>query len=116
VADNTDSSCSATGNMHGAQWTFVDSGVGGGNESWTGWFEPYLKLLSNPTVQAFCYIDWFWPRFSNHESFNWYNWGDARVEHSTMVGARWARAMALPSVIGAAKTKADLCRLLNCSG
>ena len=43
-------------------WTFESSAVGGGNVSWSEWFEPYLALTRHPAVQAFCYIDWFWPR------------------------------------------------------
>eukprot|EP00038_Savillea_parva_P017061 m.18960 g.18960 ORF g.18960 m.18960 type:complete len:356 (-) comp3646_c0_seq1:147-1214(-) len=111
VASGADCATATTG----ARWHVVDSGVGGGNASWHGWFEPYLDLIANPTVQAFCYIDWFWPAFSNHEGFNWYNWGDARLEHSTIVGQRWANALAARPIIGAASSGSDLCTLLNCT-
>lgn len=100
-----------------ARWSFEATDVGGGAASWSGWFEPYLKLLAdNPdTVKLFCYIDWFWPAFSNNEAFNWYNWGDARVElnQSGYVGGRWKAALSRPGIIHATNQD-QLCAKLGC--
>lgn len=95
-------------------WSFVETTVGGGNTTWHEWFVPYLDLIANPTVAAFCYIDWFWPAKSNHEGFNWYNWGDARIEHSTLVADQWTQALLRKDIVGASKSETDLCRALHC--
>lgn len=96
-------------------WHLLSTDNGGGILSWNEWFEPYLALIAHPSVKLFCYIDWFWPAKSNHQGFNWYNWGDARVElpQSSFVGGKWKTSMDSGSVIHAS-SEADFCRKLGC--
>ena len=47
---------------------------------------------------------------NNHHGFNWYDWGDARIEKSSLVGDRWRDALA----DGAAKNQSELCAALGC--
>ena len=102
------------------QWVEVPTQVGGGNATWRNWFAPYIALIrNNPAVKAFCYIDWFWPQYSSkvkHPGFNWYNWGDDRVEQSTIVGDKWKAALGSSQnwAINAQPTKKALCKILGC--
>ena len=100
----------------GGLWTWTNSSAGGGDAAWNAWFDPYLKLIAQPTVQAFCYINWFWPRRSNHESFNWYDWGDARVEHTTIVGPKLRAALgsSASGIVNVQPTRTALCAELGC--
>lgn len=93
-------------------WEFKNSEVGGGKVAWSLWFEPYLALLARPIVMAFCYIDWFWPQRSI--GFNWYRWGDARVEGTEIVGPQWRKALSKPEFLNIQKDRQHLCSMLNC--
>ena len=107
----------AASSSSGGQWSWINSTAGGGDAVWNAWFEPYLELIAQPTVQAFCYINWFWPRRSNHESFNWYDWGDARVENTTIVGPKLRAALGSSGggIVNAQPTRAALCAELGCT-
>ena len=80
---------------------------------WETWFVPYFELISRPSVKAFCYIDWYWAKYT---SFDWGNWGDCRIEMSTMVrgqmGAELGRAAADRFVHGG--SRAQVCTALGC--
>lgn len=99
-----------------ATWRFIPTSIGGARRIWATWFTPYLALINRTSVKAFCYIDWFWPAFSNHQGFNWYNWGDARMEtsQSSTIGALWRGAMQTGSAIIGASNQSALCARLGC--
>lgn len=84
-----------------------------GNVTWQAWFQPYLELLDEAPVKAFCYIDWMWAAWSNHDCCKWYNWQDNRVEN-TRVGERWRRALASGKFVNG-DSRAEICRKLGCS-
>eukprot|EP00040_Diaphanoeca_grandis_P012947 m.65492 g.65492 ORF g.65492 m.65492 type:complete len:529 (+) comp23565_c0_seq1:62-1648(+) len=95
-------------------WQFNHTGISKGKGNFSDWFAPYLDLVAHPSVKAFCYIDWFWPKFSNSH-FNWYTWGDCRVElnESSVLGNKFKFALHTNSIIHASD-RASLCSQLDC--
>ena len=110
------SSCGAgSASSSRSGWSLEPQPGSGGEITWSSWFAPYLALVALPAVRAFCYIDWFWPSHSSLvHGHNWYNWGDARVEHASIVGRRWRLAMQEKGAFLHAANRSATCRVLGC--
>jgi hypothetical protein len=56
-------------------------GVNEGETAWQKWFRPFFDFIySQPTVKAFCYINWNWTQYPQ-----FHDWGDARIEANETV-------------------------------
>jgi hypothetical protein len=67
-------------------------GVQAGPAAWDAWFAPYFAFIrEHPTVKAFCYINRDWAQYPV-----WRTWGDARIQQSELVLARYRRELADP--------------------
>jgi hypothetical protein len=99
------------------QWVFAEVANTSGADTWAAWFVPYLQLIGRPNVKAACYINWNWRAHSNHHGFNWYDWGDSRVERnsSTLIGGQWRRAMGGSGIINALPRN-ELYKVLRING
>lgn len=61
-----------------------------GQAVWDAWFEPYFRLIhSQPTVKAFCYINWNWETYPAFRG-----WGDARIGENEIVLRNYRRELA----------------------
>lgn len=87
-------------------------GVEPAEEAWARWFSPYLRLVDeHPGIKALCYINWEWRTQSVRCGIDWLNWGDARIERSPELAARWRAALGAPAFVhgaGEAQVRAAL--------
>lgn len=99
------------------RWESVEINNTDGNHSWKKWFDPYLTLVKDQTVKGFCYINWDWGYISRKDTFNWYDWGDCRLDRSDaqLVGGKWRTALAKGEEFIHGVNRSKLCELLNCT-
>jgi len=77
------------------------------DEGWDEWFVPYFDFIrDHPVIKATCYINWKWTDYPQ-----WSNWGDARLEESTVVLANYIGELSDPIYLHAG-TQAALTPLL----
>ncbi len=77
-------------------------GVQAGEAAWKQWYRPFLQFLrSQPTVKAFCYINWAWDEYPE-----FCGWGDARIEANEIIRTRWNQELMDPIYVHATPSAA----------
>ncbi len=77
------------------------------DEGWDEWFVRYFDFVRNhPVIKATCYINWKWTDYPQ-----WSNWGDARLEESTLIKANYRLELSDPIYLHAG-SKAEITALL----
>ncbi|MBK1875578.1 hypothetical protein [Pelagicoccus mobilis] len=72
-------------------------GVLDGQEDWDEWFGPFFEMIrDNPEIKSFCYINWEWAYWSEKLGFQWYDWGDCRIQKNETVLENYRREMDRP--------------------